>query len=174
MVTQLVDSEGRRVGRTDSIPFIMVNALLTFTRISEDTFLYIETFKLADSIVFNFVDKNLNTLKLISLKEVFPINDMLLTSYQHMKLIFTSFDTKPIHLNLQSVMSYTIYMGTKLLNAKVNLEYLELYPTTLLYGKEDGIVFILTLCKKVGVGDWDFSMNVYKLSSRHYDADISI
>ena len=48
-----------------------------------------------DSIVFNFVDKNLNTLKLISLKEVFPINDMVTYSVPaYMKLIFTSFDTK--------------------------------------------------------------------------------
>ena len=88
---------------------------------------------------------------------------MLLTSYQHMKLIFTSFDTKtdPFEPPISHVI-YDLY-GNKLLNAKVNLEYLELYPTTLLYGKEDGIVFILTLCKKLGVGDWDFSMNVYKL-----------
>jgi hypothetical protein len=54
LVSQLVDEEGRRVGATDSIPFYEGERFVNFTRINEDTFLYIETFKLSDSIVFNF------------------------------------------------------------------------------------------------------------------------
>lgn len=164
MVSQLVDGEGRRVGKTDSIPFYEGQRFVNFTRISEDTFLYIETFKLSDSIVFNFVDKNLNTLKLVSIKENFPINDMLLTSYQRNKLIFTSFDTKTDPF--EPPISHIIYdlNGNKLLNAKVNLEYLELYPIPLIYGKTEELFLFSRYAKKLGVGDWDFSMNVYKLS----------
>ncbi|MBK8110669.1 MAG: hypothetical protein IPK46_10240 [Saprospiraceae bacterium] len=163
LVSQLVDSEGRRVGSTDSIPFYEGQRFVNFTRINEDTFLYIETFKLSDSIVFNFVDKNLNTLKLLSIKEDFPINDMLLTSYQRNKLIFTSFDTKTDPF--EPPISHVIYdlNGNRLLNAKVNLEYLELYPIPLLYGKTDELFLFSRYAKKLGVGDWDFSMNVYKL-----------
>ncbi|MBK8849528.1 MAG: T9SS type A sorting domain-containing protein [Saprospiraceae bacterium] len=163
LVSQLVDSEGRRVGATDSIPFYEGQRFVNFTRISEDTFLYIETFKLSDSIVFNFVDKNLNTLKLLSINENFPINDMLLTAYQRNKLIFTSFDTKTDPF--EPPISHVIYDldGNRLLNAKVNLEYLEFYPIPLLYGKTDELFLFSRYAKKLGVGDWDFSMNVYKL-----------
>ena len=164
LVSQLVDGEGRRVGTTDSIPFYEGQRFVNFTQINEDTFLYIETFKLSDSIVFNFVDKNLNTLKLISIKENFPINDMLLYSYQRNKLIFTSFDTKTNPF--EPPISHVIYdlKGNKLLNAKVNLDYLELYPTPLLYGKTDELFLFSRYAKKLGVGDWDFSMNIYKLT----------
>ena len=163
LVSQLVDSEGRRVGATDSIPFYEGQRFVNFTRISEDTFLYIETFKLSDSIVFNFVDKNLKTLKILNIKEDFPINDMLLFSFQRDKLVFTSFDTKTNPF--EPPISHVIYdlNGNRLLNAKVNLEYLELYPKPLLYGKTDELFLFSRYAKKLGVGDWDFSMNVYKL-----------
>ena len=113
--------------------------------------------------MFNFVDKNLNTLKILNIKEDFPINDMLLFSFQRDKLIFTSFDTKTNPF--EPPISHVIYdlNGNRLLNAKVNLEYLELYPKPLLYGKTDELFLFSRYAKKQGVGDWDFSMNVYKL-----------
>ncbi len=163
LVSQLVDGEGRRVGKTDSIPYYAGQRFVNFTRISEDTFLYIESFKFSDSIVFNFVDKNLNTLKLLSVKENFPINDMLLNSYQRNKLIFTSFDTKTDPF--EPPISQVIYDldGNRLLNTKVNLEYLEFYPKPLIYGKTKELFLFTRYAKKLGVGDWDFSLNIYKL-----------
>ena len=38
LVSQLVDSEGRRVGSTDSISFMKVKGFVNFTRINVDTF----------------------------------------------------------------------------------------------------------------------------------------
>ena len=163
LVSQLVDYEGRKVESTDSISYLAGQRFFNFARISQDTFLYIETDKISDSINFKFVDNKLNTLKLIRIKEDFPINDMLLTSYQRNKLIFTSFDTKTDPF--EPPISHVIYdlNGNRLLNSKVNLEYLELYPTPLLYGKTDELFLFSRYAKKLGVGDWDFSMNVYKL-----------
>ena len=163
LVSQLVDEEGRRVGATDSIPFYEGERFVNFTRINEDTFLYIESRKLTDSIIFNFVDKNLKTLKKISIQETIPINDMLLTTYQHEKLIFTSFDTKTDPF--EPPVSQVVYdlKGNRLMNAKIDLEYHQIYPLPF-YNKRTNELFEFTLyAKKISTGNWDFSMNIYKL-----------
>ncbi|MBK9687214.1 MAG: T9SS type A sorting domain-containing protein [Saprospiraceae bacterium] len=163
LVSQLVDEEGRRVGSTDSIPFYEGERFVNFTRINEDTFLYIESRKLTDSLIFNFVDKNLKTLKKISIQETFPINDMLLTAFQHEKLIFTSFDTKTDPF--EPPVSQVVYdlNGNILLNARIDLEYHQIYPFPFYYKRTNELFEFTLYAKKVSTGNWDFSMNIYKL-----------
>ena len=163
LVSQLVDEEGRRVGSTDSIPFYEGERFVNFTRINEDTFLYIESRKLTDSLIFNFVDKNLKTLKKISIQETFPINDMLLTAFQHEKLIFTSFDTKTDPF--EPPVSQVVYdlKGNRLMNAKIDLEYHQIYPIPFFYKRTNELFEFTLYAKKISTGNWDFSMNIYKL-----------
>ena len=163
LVSQLVDEEGRRVGSTDSIPFYEGERFVNFTRINEDTFLYIESRKLTDSLIFNFVDKNLKTLKKISIQETIPINDMLLTAYQHEKLIFTSFDTKTDPF--EPPVSQVVYdlKGNRLMNAKIDLEYHQIYPLPFYYKRTNELFEFTLYAKKISTGNWDFSMNIYKL-----------
>mgnify|MGYP000959066620 FL=1 len=164
LVSQLVDSEGRRVGSTDSISFYEGQRFVNFTRINVDTFLYVETFKLSDSIVFNFVDKNLSNLKKIIIKETFPINDMLLHSLQGDKLIFTSFDTKTNPF--EPPISHIIYdlNGKKILNTNISLSNHQRYPVPFLFEKTNELFALTMYAKKLGAGNWDFAMNVYKIS----------
>ncbi|MBL0083549.1 MAG: T9SS type A sorting domain-containing protein [Saprospiraceae bacterium] len=163
LVSQLVDEEGRRVGATDSIPFYEGERFVNFTRINEDTFLYIESKKLTDSLIFNFVDKNLKTLKKIRIQETIPINDMLLTAYQHEKLIFTSFDTKTDPF--EPPVSQVVYdlKGNRLMNAKIDLEYHQIYPLPFYYKRTNELFEFTLYAKKISTGNWDFSMNIYKL-----------
>jgi hypothetical protein len=163
LVSQLVDEEGRRVDATDSIPFYEGERFVNFTRINEDTFLYIESRKLTDSLIFNFVDKNLKTLKKISIQETIPINDMLLTAYQHEKLIFTSFDTKTDPF--EPPVSQVVYdlKGNRLMNAKIDLEYHQIYPLPFYYKRTNELFEFTLYAKKISTGNWDFSMNIYKL-----------
>ncbi|MBL0082022.1 MAG: T9SS type A sorting domain-containing protein [Saprospiraceae bacterium] len=162
LVSQLVDEEGRRVGSTDSIPFYEGERFVNFTRINEDTFCTLSR-KLTDSLIFNFVDKNLKTLKKISIQETFPINDMLLTAFQHEKLIFTSFDTKTDPF--EPPVSQVVYdlNGNILLNARIDLEYHQIYPFPFYYKRTNELFEFTLYAKKVSTGNWDFSMNIYKL-----------